>query len=255
MVQSLFISIIINAKMACACGYEHTITLSDDGTAYSFGRNEEGQLGLGHNENVSLPTPIPNLPKINVVSCGYKFTVCVDYEGFIWSFGENNSGQLGTGNKTNSNVPQQVVNIPPVVSVSCGYSHTLIITNDDNLWSWGRNDFGQLCLGNNESKIIPQKTSFSNVINYQLVLNIHYLKTTKEKYFHVVIINWDNVDWVILILLESHQVSFSIYLQILLNLFVDITITYFLIQKEMYFRLGIMCLANLVLVTIQTKMY
>ena len=149
--------------MACASGIEHTITLSDDGTAYSFGRNEEGVLGLGHNKDVSLPTPIPNLPKINVVSCGYKFTICVDYEGFIWSFGENNCGQLGTGNKTNFNVPQQVVNIPPVVSVSCGYSHTLIITKDDNLWSWGRNDFGQLCLGNNESQLIPQKTSFSNV--------------------------------------------------------------------------------------------
>ena len=48
--------------MACACGNEYTITLwSDDGTAHSFGSNEEGELGLGHNNDVSLPTPIPNL--------------------------------------------------------------------------------------------------------------------------------------------------------------------------------------------------
>ena len=67
-----------------ACGFRHTITLSDDGTAHSFGRNCEGELGLGHNKQVSLPTPIPNLPKINMVSCGSKFTVCVDYEAFIW---------------------------------------------------------------------------------------------------------------------------------------------------------------------------
>ena len=125
-----------------------TITLSDNGTVNSFGRNNEGALGLGHNNDVSLPTPIPNLPQINMISCGDQFTVCVDYEGFIWSFGRNDFGQLGTGNSTREfNVPQKLLNIPPVFSVSCGSDHTLIITNDSNLWSWGRDDFGQLCLG------------------------------------------------------------------------------------------------------------
>ena len=150
--------------MACASGSQHTIILADDGTAHSFGRNNNGQLGLGHSnlkKNVSLPTPIPNLPKIKLVSCGaHNFTVCVDYEGFIWSLGANNCVQLGT---TFSDVPQKLLNIPPVVSVSCGEAHTLIITNDDNLWSWGRNKYGQLCLGNQTGSSIPQKTLFSNI--------------------------------------------------------------------------------------------
>ena len=149
--------------MACASGENHTISLSDDGILHSFGRNTEGQLGLGNNKNVSLPTPIPNLPQINMISCGSDFTVCVDYEGFMWSFGENNSGQLGTGNKTNFNVPQKITDLPPVVSVSCGFQHTLIITIDSNLWSCGHNEFGQLCLKNKESQMKPQKTSFSKI--------------------------------------------------------------------------------------------
>ena len=148
---------------SCVCGSEHTITLSNGGTVHSFGRNYNGELGLGHNNVVSLPTPIPNLPKINMVSCGAYFTVCVDDEGFICSFGKNNSGQLGTGNTTNFNVPQKLLNIPPVVYLSCGSQHTLIITNDDNLWSWGSNDCGQLCHGDKESRLIPQKTSFLNI--------------------------------------------------------------------------------------------
>ena len=148
--------------MSCASGYYHTITLSDDGTAHSFGCNEEGALGLGHNNDVLLPTPIPNLPKINMISCGGYFTVCVDYEGFIWSFGENDWGQLGTGNTTDCNVPQKLLNIPPVLSVACGYSHTLIITNDSNLWSCGSNEFGELCQGVNDP-LNPQKTPFSNI--------------------------------------------------------------------------------------------
>ena len=149
--------------MACACGLFHTISLSDDGTVHSFGRNEEGALGLGHNNDVSLPTPIPNLPQINLISCGAFFTVCVDYEGFIWSFGENNCGQLGTGNKTNFNVPQKILNIPPVLSVSCGSEHTLMITNGSDLWSWGANNDGRLCHGDEEDRSKPQQTSFSNI--------------------------------------------------------------------------------------------
>ena len=149
--------------MACACSQFHTITLSGDGTAYSFGSNDAGALGLGNTLNVSLPTPIPNLPKINMICCGHKYTVCVDYEGFIWSFGENKYGQLGTGNTTNFNVPQKILEIPPVLSVSCGSNHTLIITNDFDLWSCGRNDCGQLCHGNKEGRLIFQKTSFSNI--------------------------------------------------------------------------------------------
>ena len=143
--------------MACACGFEHTITISNDGSVHSFGRNFEGELGLGntenayngelglrHNKNVSFPTPIPNLPKINQVSCGGYFTVCVDCEGFIWSFGNNYSGQLGTGNTTHFNIPQKLLDIPLAQSVSCGFEHTLILTNDSNLWSCGSNNFGQL---------------------------------------------------------------------------------------------------------------
>ena len=150
--------------MAACSGEFHTITLSNDGTLHSFGNNGTGQLGLGHdNDDVSLPTPIPNLPKINMISCGAYFTVCVDYEGFIWSFGENNAGQLGTGNTTDFNIPQKILNIPPVLSVSCGDEHTLIITTDSNLWSCGRSKLGQLCHGDTEDRSKPQKTSFSNI--------------------------------------------------------------------------------------------
>ena len=149
--------------MTCVSGYHHSITLSEDETAHSFGKNDFGALGLGHNNDVSLPTSIPNLPKIKMISCGAYFTVCVDHEGFMWSFGDNNNGQLGTGNTTDFNVPQKLLEIPPVLSVSCGYEHTLIITNDDNLWSCGNNEYGQLCHGDIENRSKPQKTSFSNI--------------------------------------------------------------------------------------------
>ena len=168
--------------MAC-CGAYHTITLSNDGTLHSFGYNGGGQLGLGHYDDVSLPTPIPNLPQINLISCGARFTVCVDYEGFMWSFGENNLGQLGTGNTTNFNVPQKILEIPPVLSVSCGYFHTLIITTDSNLWSCGNNKYGQLCLGNNEDQLTFKKTSFSNISKISTGNHHSFFQNNKEEIF------------------------------------------------------------------------
>ena len=176
---------------ACCSGENHTITLSNDGILHSFGKNVDGQLGLGHNNNVSLPLPtsIPNLPKIYLISCGWNFTVCVDHEGSMWSFGQNKYGQLGTGNTTDFNVPQKILDIPPVLSTSCGAFHTLIITTDSNLWSCGRNDFGQLCLANEdkqlkpENQMKPQKTSFPNISKISSGVFHSLFQNEKEEIF------------------------------------------------------------------------
>ena len=161
--------------MACCTGYSHTVCLSDAGELYSFGRNDEGQLGLEYpvrctasrSHSVLRPTLLPNLPKIKMVSCGAFFTICVDEEGIIWSFGYNNFGQLGIGKQIEEsfNIPQKVQLLSPVQTISCGHSHTIVITNDEDLWSFGFNDYAQLCLGNQVEQFEPQQTQFYNIKN------------------------------------------------------------------------------------------
>nr|XP_031322313.1 RCC1 and BTB domain-containing protein 2 isoform X7 [Camelus dromedarius] len=41
-----------------ACGYAHTLVLTDEGQVYAWGANSYGQLGTGNKSNQSYPTPI-----------------------------------------------------------------------------------------------------------------------------------------------------------------------------------------------------
>ena len=152
--------------VCCATGANHTICLSEDGIAYSFGNNFYSQLGLNAQKyrNQTVPTPIPNLPKIKHVSCGEYFSVLIDHENYLWSFGYNTAGQLGTGRISYQNLPQKINNIPPVLSVFCGAAHTLVITDNFDLYSCGWNDCGQLCHGDRNNRSTLENTKFSNVI-------------------------------------------------------------------------------------------
>ena len=149
--------------MACFCSASCTITLSDDGTVHSFGRNHKGALGLGHGNDVSIPTPIPNLPKINMVSCGMLILQ------FVWImkvlFGDLVKMNMGPTRNRKQNKfqcsPKNYSRFLQLFLFLVDQEHTLMITNDDNLWSCGRNDFGQLCHGDAEDRLKPQKTSFS----------------------------------------------------------------------------------------------
>lgn len=50
-----------------ACGYAHTLALTDEGFVYAWGANSYGQLGTGNKCNQALPTLI-NTDKERLVS-------------------------------------------------------------------------------------------------------------------------------------------------------------------------------------------
>ena len=171
--------------MACCVGWHYTICLSDSGEVHSFGKNDLGQLGLGHNDKVLHPTLVPTLFKIRSVSCGFHFTVCIDEEGSVWSFGDNDCGELGTGNRQVYNTPQKIMDIPPIQTITCGGYHTLFIDKNKNLWSVGRNDCGQLALGTKGEnyQLNPQQTSFSNILKISAGFRHSMFQTEKEEIY------------------------------------------------------------------------
>ena len=112
----------------------------DDGSLWTWGLNNYGQLGDGTEESHSVPKKI--LDNVESVDLGYYNGAAVKTDGTLWVWGDNMYGVFGNGTKESSLVPIQVME--DVDSVAVGYGTTVALKNDGSLWTWGVNGYGQL---------------------------------------------------------------------------------------------------------------
>ncbi|DAZ94789.1 TPA: hypothetical protein N0F65_002402 [Lagenidium giganteum] len=114
-----------------ACGYYHSIALTVEGRLYAFGRNDHGQLGLGHNQHVRKPALIEALCKVRVadVACGCYHTLALSEEGRVYPFGRNNHGQLGLNSQVDCCSPQVVTELrgKVVTKLAAGFYHSISV--------------------------------------------------------------------------------------------------------------------------------
>lgn len=88
-----------------SAGDGFSLFLDENGSVWSCGRNDHGQLGLGDTNNRNIPELIKNLPKIkSVFTLGFA-SLFLDSEGSVWSVGDNRYGQLGLGSEAD-NLPK-----------------------------------------------------------------------------------------------------------------------------------------------------
>ncbi|KAF1743806.1 hypothetical protein MXB_3313 [Myxobolus squamalis] len=77
------------------CGEKHTATISIDGSAYSSGNNDFGQLGRTGFQRQLEVISVLETKFIVDIACGYNHTLLLDSDGMIYGFGDNSRGQLG----------------------------------------------------------------------------------------------------------------------------------------------------------------
>jgi alpha-tubulin suppressor-like RCC1 family protein len=94
-----------------SAGARYSLGIQTDGTLWSWGSNNRGQLGLG----TSDPSPIDIPTRIGTAlwadaSAGYDHAAAIRSDGTLWTWGFGASGRLGNGQltSTNANAPQQV---------------------------------------------------------------------------------------------------------------------------------------------------
>ncbi|MCI2254829.1 Ig-like domain-containing protein [Domibacillus sp. PGB-M46] len=161
------------AKSPAAAGYEHSVFLKNDGTVWTWGKNDVGQLGDGTNNNRFLPGQVAGLSDIIAVDAGFNFNVALRQDGTVWAWGSNSSGQLGNGTNVHSAVPVQVQGIQDAVSIAAGSSTAYAILIDGTVLSWGWGGNGLLGNGQEGSSTTPvQVTGLDKVISIDSSLNV-----------------------------------------------------------------------------------
>ncbi|RMA46376.1 hypothetical protein CI603_04625 [Bifidobacterium sp. wkB338] len=138
------------------------MALGTDGSVYTWGYNDYGQLGNGQSTGegsttyAADPARVPDPKdtskafKATQISAGGYHALTISQDGTAWAWGYNGWGQLGDGTITSRPTPKQVGNPTDssqpfqVAQISAGWVHSLAIDRSGTAWAWGYNYDGQL---------------------------------------------------------------------------------------------------------------
>lgn len=133
--------------VAISAGYNHAMALSSDGEVYTWGSDNNGQLGNGDTSsaNVTVPTKITVdvTKKAVAIAAGYSFSLALLSDGSVYAWGLNDKGQLGTEKSMTPTTTPTVIAGLQVTAIAAGENNAAAIGHDGLIWSWGGNAGGQ----------------------------------------------------------------------------------------------------------------
>ncbi|HZH79216.1 MAG TPA: hypothetical protein VEY88_24530 [Archangium sp.] len=141
-------------KQLVAGGF-HSLSLREDGTAWAWGSNGNGQLGDGTNTVRLTPGRVVGLVNVTSIAAGRTHSLALKNDGTVWAWGDNRYGQLGDGTLTNRNTPVQVLGLTGAVAIAASDLHSLAVMRDGSLRAWGDNSYGQLGDGTTTARSTP----------------------------------------------------------------------------------------------------
>jgi alpha-tubulin suppressor-like RCC1 family protein len=134
-----------------SAGSSFNIALKFDGTLWSWGLNNYGQLGDGTTINKYSPIQIGIANNWIVISTYGTSCFAIKIDGTLWAWGYNLNGILGDGTTINKSTPTQIGISNNWKNISVSELHILALKTDGSIWSWGNNFNGQLGNGNNDN--------------------------------------------------------------------------------------------------------
>ena len=143
-------------------------------TAFSFGLNNQGQLGLHQDEqNLNIPTIISefneNGRQIQSIAASLIHSVILTKSGVIHTCGGNDHNQLGRDNRKKTIFrPVNALESRKLLHISAGNTFTSTISQTSKLFSWGNNTSGELGIGDRENYSRPKPSPKPlNVVQFE----------------------------------------------------------------------------------------
>jgi alpha-tubulin suppressor-like RCC1 family protein len=133
---------------AVSAGNDFSLALTSTGSVLAWGKNQNGELGDGTNNDSTTPVAVhlPADTTVTAVDAGNDFSLALTSTGSVLAWGYNGSGQLGNATNTDSSTPV-AVHLPAdttVTAISGGAAHSLALTSTGSALAWGRNQNGEL---------------------------------------------------------------------------------------------------------------
>jgi len=94
----------------CSAGYFYQAAIKENGTLWTWGYNNEGQLGLGNTVDYDTPQQVGSEINWKYVSCGLYSTLAIKTDGTLWGWGKNTNDLLGAYSQ--SGTPPTKILIP-----------------------------------------------------------------------------------------------------------------------------------------------
>ena len=146
-----------NNWKSISMGDVHAVAIKTDGTLWTWGRGQNGTLGI--NDTIDRSTPVTTLLGGNdwKMAVGLEDgTVAIKTDGTLWTWGLNNTGQLGGNDTTSRSTPvTTLLGGNDWKFADGGNWHTAAIKTDGTLWCWGYIINGQIGINTSFNGGIP----------------------------------------------------------------------------------------------------
>lgn len=129
---------------------DHVIALARDGSVFTWGRGDSGQLGIGPLPQVAFktrsarvepyvpyPVRVPELEGVTAISAGRHHSLALLKDGTVRAWGANKQGQIGDGTSTNRDRPHIVPGVRSAVGIAAGGYASLALLADGTVMEWG----------------------------------------------------------------------------------------------------------------------
>lgn len=148
-------------------GSVHSVLLTSSGRVFTWGINDNGQLGNGTLVQSVVPFEINDRFNLssdeNIISItsGSNHSIVLTSKGRLFSWGWNRYGQLGNNTTNNKAAPSEFtaeIDFQVNETIKTIYStkdHSVIETSNNRIFSWGRNTYGQIGNGATSNIFAP----------------------------------------------------------------------------------------------------